>query len=114
MKHLVFFSYRDVRKCTVFSEKDGRRKSHCHKQGFKKESPAVLTEAIACSLSQDPQGWSHVPIGGPTCFVSAVQPGPRPFMPSNSELCGSALSSPKMWVLLETGRLVREEEEILV
>lgn len=34
----------------------------------------MLTEAIACSLSQDPQGWSHVPIGGPTCFVSAVQP----------------------------------------
>lgn len=63
------------------------------------------------SLSRDPRGWSHVPAGGAHWFLL-----PSLGQEHSRQQLGAARSVPintfKMGVLLEMGRLTREEEEM--
>lgn len=108
----------DGRRCSVFLRKMRReRELPCHTQGIlKKEFPGALTEATAGAWAM-PLRAGHTPLWWPSlALASAAQPGSKAIHASDSEMPGSIphRHTLKAWVLLENGRLVREEKEILI
>ena len=104
----------DGRRCSVFLKKMGGESRLAIHRDFKKESPGALTEATAGSLSHDPQA-GHMPCWWPSLVLFLLLSLVKAIHASDSEMPGSIpINTLKMWVLLEIGRLVREEKEILI